>query len=350
MNVHVDTNEPNKLFNPTGNDTISDRTIIKGNTTGLMNLNNAKYSRAKSMYQTMMGNFWVPEKVSWLNDDSIQYHQTLTEDERDVYDGILSFLIFLDSLQTNNLPNFSEYITAPEVNILLAIQTYQEAIHSQSYATILEAVADSKKREAIYYYWRDDKVLLERNQYIGQLYQDFIDSPDDENFFRGIVANFLLEGLYFYNGFAFFDSLADRAVMVATQRMINYIRRDELTHVVIFANIIKAIKNEFPDMFKEKVIYEMFETAVEQENKWSKHIIRNRVIGMNDENIENYTKYLANLRLQTLGLQALYPEVTSNPYKHLERLQDNNSEKSNFFESTVTNYTQSSSMKGSWDF
>ena len=101
------------------------------------------------MYQTMMGNFWVPEKVSWLNDDSIQYHQTLTEDERDVYDGILSFLIFLDSLQTNNLPNFSEYITAPEVNILLAIQTYQEAIHSQSYATILEAVADSKKREAI---------------------------------------------------------------------------------------------------------------------------------------------------------------------------------------------------------
>lgn len=64
MNVHVDTNEPNKLFNPTGNDTISDRTIIKGNTTGLMNLNNAKYSRAKSMYQTMMGNFWVPEKVS----------------------------------------------------------------------------------------------------------------------------------------------------------------------------------------------------------------------------------------------------------------------------------------------
>ena len=36
--------------------------------------------------------------------------------------------------------------------------------------------------------------------------------------------------------------------------------------------------------------------------------------------------------------------------KHLERLQDANMEKGNFFESTVTNYTQSSSMKGGWDF
>lgn len=342
--------EPKKLFNPQVNDTIGDRTIIKGSTTGLMNLNNAKYSRAKSMYTTMMGNFRIPEKVSWLNEDGIQYKTQLTEDERDVYDGILSFLIFLDSLQTSNLPNFSEYITAPEVNLLMAIQTYQEAIHSQSYATILESVVDSNKRDAIYYYWRDDKVMLERNQYIGQLYQDFIDNPNDENFFKGIIANFLLEWLYFYNGFAFFDTLADRALMVATQRMINYIRRDELTHVVMFANIMRCIKSEFPEMFNEKLIYEMFEYAVNQEITRSKHIIRNRVLGMNDENVENYTKYLANLRLQMIGLHPLYPEVTKNPYKHLERLQDNNSEKSNFFESTVTNYAQSSSMKGTRDF
>jgi ribonucleoside-diphosphate reductase beta chain len=30
--------------------------------------------------------------------------------------------------------------------------------------------------------------------------------------------------------------------MVATDRMISYIRRDELTHVTIFANIIKESK------------------------------------------------------------------------------------------------------------
>jgi ribonucleotide reductase beta subunit family protein with ferritin-like domain len=29
--------------------------------------------------------------------------------------------------------------------------------------------------------------LLERNKFIGQIYQDFIDNPNDENFFRGLI-------------------------------------------------------------------------------------------------------------------------------------------------------------------
>jgi ribonucleoside-diphosphate reductase beta chain len=48
---------------------------------------------------------------------------------------------------------------------------------------------------------------------------------------------------------------------------------------------------------------------------------------MSDINIENYTKYLANQRLIGLGIAPMYPEIISNPFKHLDRLQDNNSEK-----------------------
>jgi ribonucleoside-diphosphate reductase beta chain len=61
--------------------------------------------------------------------------------------------------------------------------------------------------------------------------------------------------------------------MVATDRMINYIRRDELTHVTIFANIMKEIRKEFPHIFDEDVIYDMFKIAVNQEIKWTKHIL-----------------------------------------------------------------------------
>jgi ribonucleoside-diphosphate reductase beta chain len=50
--------------------------------------------------------------------------------------------------------------------LILSIQSYQEAIHSQSYATILESVCDPRKRDEIYYFWKDDKNLLERNEYI----------------------------------------------------------------------------------------------------------------------------------------------------------------------------------------
>ncbi len=94
----------------------------------------------------------------------------------------------------------------------------------------------------------------------------------------------------------------------------------------------------------------MMQTAVNQEIKWSKHILWNAVIWMTPNNIENYTKWLANERLNLLGLDPLYKWVLTNPFKHLDRFQDNNWEKWNFFESTVVNYAQSSAMNWSWDF
>jgi len=339
----------NLIFNPSGDDSLDNRTIIKGHTTGLFNLNAVKYPWAKAMYQLMIGNFWVPEKVSGLNEDAIMYPK-LTHAERRAYRGIISFLTFLDSIQTVNLPNFSDFVTSPEVNLLLSIQSFQEAIHSQSYTTILETVVDAQERDQIYYYWRDDKILLERNQYIGQIYQDFNDKPSNANFFRALLGNFLLESLYFYNGFAFFDTLAYNSRMTATGRMINYIRRDELTHVVLFANIIKEIRREFPDMYDSKVVRSLFEEAVRQEILWSHHILGDEVPGMTRVTTEQYTRWLANDRLRMIKEDPLFPEALVNPYKHLEAMADNNSEKTNFFESTVVNYTQSSSMKGSWDF
>ncbi len=339
----------NLIFNPSGDDAVERRRIIKGSITGLFNLNAVKYPWAKPMYQLMIGNFWVPEKIGGLGDDAIMYRE-LSPAERHAYKGMISFLTFLDSIQTVNLPNFSHYITSSEINLLLSIQSYQEAIHSQSYTTILETVVDAQEREQIYYFWRDDEVLLKRNEYIGNIYQDFQDTPNDTSFFRALVGNFILESLYFYNGFAFFDNLVYSSKMIATGRMINYIRRDELTHVVLFSNIIREIKKEFPEIFNEQTVIAMFHEAVDQEIIWTNHIIGNKLPGITEQTTVSYTRWLANLRLESLGLAPLFPEVVTNPYKHLEAMADNNSEKTNFFESTVTNYTQSSSMNGTWDF
>lgn len=340
----------NLMFNPKGDDDVAVRTIIKGATTGLFNLNAVKYPWAKSLYQVMIGNFWVPEKVSGLKDDARMFHSELSKEEQQAYKGILSFLIFLDSIQTVNLPHLSDYVTSPEVNLILSIQAYQEAIHSQSYATILESVVESKERDEIYYFWRTDTILLERNKYIGQIYEDFIENPSDATFFRSVVANFLLESVYFYNGFAFFDTLTDRMKMLATGRMIAYIRRDELTHITIFANLIREIRKEFPALYDEKLILDMMRTAVEQEIEWGKHILSDRIPGINGRTTEDYTRWLANNRLAMINIGPLYTDAVVNPYKHLDRLQDPNSDKGNFFETTVVNYTQSSSMNGSWDF
>ena len=195
-----------KIFNPEGNDTVQERRVLSGNVTNIFNLNNVKYAWANKLYRIMMENFWIPEKIS-LSEDARQY-ANLTTQEKKAYDGILSFLTFLDSIQTNNLPNISSYITAPEINLILSIQTYQEAIHSQSYAYMIESIVPAAKRAEIYDFWRKDPTLFERNKYIAQIYQDFIDNQSDKYFARVLIANFLLEGLYFYNGFTFFYNLA----------------------------------------------------------------------------------------------------------------------------------------------
>ena len=338
-----------QLFNVNGDDSLINRKMIKGNVTNLFNLNNVKYQWANKLYRLMMENFWIPEKVS-LFDDKRAYNE-LTPHEQNAYDGILSFLVFLDSIQTNNLPNISDYITAPEVNLILAIQTYQEAVHSQSYAYIIESIIPAEKRETIYDRWREDKVLLERNKYIAEIYQNFVDERNDKNFAKVLIANFLLEGVYFYNGFNFFYNLASRSLMIGTADEIKYINRDELTHCVIFANIIKEIKQEPSTFFSDDEVYEMFANAVEQEIAWSNHIIGDKIMGITPQTIEQYTKFIANKRLKDIGYQPLYEGFDTNPYQHLEKISDTNGEgnvKGNFFEANVSSYNQSTAIEG-WD-
>lgn len=338
-----------KLFNPTGNDDLNNRKIIGGNSTNLFNLNNTKYTWANKLYRSMMENFWIPEKVDLTAD--FQDYQKLTEPERKGYDGILSFLVFLDSIQTNNIPKISDFITAPEVNLILAIQTYQEAIHSQSYAYLIETLIPSDKRNDIYEFWRDDKILYERISFIAQIYQDFHDNETSENFVRSLIANYLLESVYFYNGFNFFYLLASRNLMPGSADIIRYINRDELTHVVLFKEMILSIMEEFPGIITEDIIYPMFEEAVEQEIVWTNHILGNEILGITTQSTVDYTKYIANQRLKTLNFKPLYPGYDHNPYAHLERIADTEGAgdvKANFFESTVTSYNQSSAING-WD-
>ncbi len=335
-----------KLFNPDGNDSINERKVIGGNTTNIFNLNNVKYPWANKLYRIMMENFWIPEKVDLTSD--VNDYKNLTEEEQKAYDGILSFLIFLDSIQTNNVPHISDYITSPEINLVLAIQTYQEAIHSQSYQYIIESILPQQTRNYIYDLWRDDETLFKRNKYIANIFQSFLDKASTANFKKVLIANYLLEGLYFYNGFNFFYNLASRHKMHGTTDIIRYINRDELLHVVIFKKIIPEVIDENDTSW----IYEMFKNATNQEIEWTNHIIGNNILGISEEATDKYTKYLANSLLERINLKPLYPGYTDNPYKHLEKIADTEGKgdvKANFFEATVTSYNQSSAIDG-WDF
>lgn len=329
-----------KLFNPEGTDEVTERKMIGGNSTNILQLNNVKYSWTLKLKSAMIGNFWIPQRTSLQSDRFAD----MTKDQQETFTGILSFLIFLDSIQTANVPNIAEYITAPEVKVLMAIQTYQEAIHADSYQYIIESVIPRNLRDGIYDRWRDDPILFERNKLIAGEFQTFLDNPTHHGFKRVLVANLLLEGVYFQAGFQFFYLLASQGLMTGTSRIIKLIHKDETTHVTLFRNILLDVLTADDRGW----VTEMVDAAVRADIKWSNHVIGDRSLGMSTESHEQYAKHLGNRRLTSLNMPALYTGVDTNPYKHLEDRADvegRGKSKGSFFTDSAA-YNQASALGG----
>lgn len=337
------------VFNPFADDSKVNRRILTGETTNLQNLNEISFNWAQNLYTQMRDYFWVPEKLD-LTQDVVDY-KNLTKEEQRAYKGIQSYLTYLDSIQTVNLPEFNRYVTAPELKQNLTMQLFQESIHNQSYQYMFATILPVEEIGDTYYFWREDKVLLDRCEYIASFYQRMWDEPSYKNYFDALIADYLLEGLYFYIGFIYFYNLSSRQLMSGTANIFQMINRDELQHVRNFQKIINEIKVEIPECYSEERIYEITSEAVEKELLWTNHIIGNDILGMPEQTNEQYIKYRADLILRGLGLNPIYNQ-TINPYKHLEDFSDTEdkaSVKPNFFEATSTGYIQSSGVDG-WDF
>jgi ribonucleoside-diphosphate reductase beta chain len=331
---------PKTIFNEFGDDSMSARNIINGAATGIFNLNSVKYQWASKLYKIMVNNFWIPEKVS-LVDDKVTIKE-LTKDEMDAFKNTISFLIALDSMQVSNLPNLADYITAPEVSGLFTIQAFQELIHSQSYQYLLLELFPNVEREEIYNYWRNNPLLLKRNKFIASQFQQFIDEKTLNNFKIAIAADFALEGIYFYNGFQFFYQLASRNKVANVAKMIKYIENDEVTHVNMFANIIRELF-DLNNEDDKQILLNALVKAAEQEIEWGIEVYGDRILGISTNSTEDFVKYLTNQRTKLLGLGIVFKGYTKNPYEYLSV-----EKRENFFETKVTEYSRSEVVKG-WD-
>lgn len=338
----------NTLFNPSGDIDLRLRRMIGGNTTNLNDFNNMKYSWVSDWYRQAMNNFWIPEEINLAQD--FKDYPRLDKAERTAYDKILSFLVFLDSLQSNNLPTVSEYITANEVNLCLHIQAFQECIHSQSYSYMLDTICSPEERNDILYQWKTDEHLLNRNKFIGDCYNEFHEKRDKFSLMKTLIANFILEGIYFYSGFMFFYNLSRNGKMSGSAQEIRYINRDENTHLWLFRSIILELKKEEPDMFtpeKIKVYEDMMREGVKQEIAWGQYVIGNDVQGLNAQMVSDYIQYLGNLRWSGLGFGFLYEENQKEPenMKWVSQYSNANMVKTDFFEARSTAYAKSTALE-----
>lgn len=335
------------LFNAAGDIEVTKRRMINGNTTNLNDFNNMKYVWASDWYRQAMNNFWIPEEINLGQD--IKDYRRLSAAERTAYDKTLSFLIFLDSIQTANLPSIGEYITANEVNLCLNIQTFQEAVHSQSYSYMLDSICSPDERTSILYQWKDDKHLLERNEFIGNLFNEFQLHQDGFQLVKTAIANFILEGIYFYSGFMFFYNLGRMGKMPGSVQEIRYINRDENTHLWLFRSIILELQKEEPELFspdKMEVYKEMLKEGVRQEIAWGEYLIGNDIEGLTMQMVSDYIKYLGNLRSTSIGLGVLYEGYEKEPttMEWVSVYSNANLIKTDFFEARSSAYAKSTAL------
>jgi ribonucleoside-diphosphate reductase beta chain len=299
------------------------------------------------LYQTLLSNFWKAQEIN-MQDDIKQWDQ-LSAVEQDVFLRINTQLASLDSLQTPTMYQVMDYVTDSSFKAIFAVIAQQEAVHNESYSYILSSLVPLSEQNFRFNQAKSDPLVRKRNQLILVAYECFRENPTPQHLFQLGVNSINLEGIYFYAGFAFFYHLARQQKMLKTSTMISYIQRDEMQHAYFVAQFIRILLTENPELNTNaniEYVYQTIEQAVELEKEWA-HAILTDIDGIDLQEYEHYTEYLANKRLRQLGLQNLYEE-RNNPMPWIHVFSDEmmNETKSDFFEQKSRTYSKVSQSNG----
>lgn len=323
--------------------------IINGEASGILNWNDIPYPQFYEVFKNHRGNYWIPEEVSMKND--IKTWGNLTEKEQEAFKRVIGLLAILDSVQTNLIFRMSNYVTDPSVHAVLTEIARQEATHNQSYSYVLSSIETLQEQNRIFDMARTDPEVMNRNQLIVDLYDDFDENPTPLSFAKALVGSIILEGINFYSGFAFFYNLARQNKMVGTSTMISYIQKDEMQHGHFISMLLRATLAENPEIDEDgsfsKFVYDIIEKAVELEIRWS-HEVLDGIDGVDLVEMDGYIKYIANKRLRQLGLDELFEGYDENVMPWIKAYSDEamNEVKTDFFEGTSRSYSKVSDDNG----
>ncbi|AND41013.1 MULTISPECIES: ribonucleotide-diphosphate reductase subunit beta [Cytobacillus] len=315
--------------------------IINGECSNILNWDDVRFSWAYPKYKKMLANFWTPFEINMSQD--IKQFPELTKSEQEAFLKIIGLLALLDSIQTDYAGKVADYITDSSISALMIILAQQEVIHNHSYSYVLSSLVPKQKQDEVFEFWRTEPILAERNEFVVNGYKDFAENPSAENLLKSIVFDVVLEGLFFYSGFAFFYHLARNQKMVATSTMINYINRDEQIHVDLFVKIFKEILQENPELNTNelsKFVQETFKRAAELEIEWARDVIGSKTEGILLSDVEAYIKFYANIRCNQLGYERPFEGYRTNPLRWIVAYEQVDHGKSDFFEQKSRQYTK----------
>ena len=334
---------------------VEDKRVINGQA-DVNQLVPFKYKWAWDKYLSGCANHWMPQEINMSRDIATWKDPNgLTEDERLVVKRNLGFFVTADSLAANNIVlGTYRHITAPECRQYLLRQAFEEAIHTHAYQYIVESLGLDEGE--IFNAYHEVSSIRDKDDFLIPFIETLTDpefktgTPEaDQQLLKGlIVFACIMEGLFFYVGFAQILSLGRQNKMTGAAEQYQYILRDESMHCNFGIDLINQIKMENPHLwtpeFREE-IRGLIQKGVELEYRYAEDTMPRGVLGLNAPMFKEYLRFVANRRAQQIGLDPLYPGAV-NPFPWMSEMVDLKKEK-NFFETRVIEYQTGGALN--WD-
>ncbi len=326
--------------------------LINCNTVDVNQLMPLKYHWAWEHYLNGCANHWMPNEVPMTKDIELWKSNKLTADERRLIMRVLGFFSTAESLVGNNITlAIFKHVTNPEARQYLLRQGFEEAIHTHAFHYIVESLALDERE--VFNMYNEVNTIHNKDKFEMELTADIVKdgftttTPDGaQKFLENLIGFYIImEGIFFYSGFVMILSFMRQNKMTGIGEQFQYILRDETVHLNFGIDLINGIKEENPHLWSpefQKKMVDRIKQAVELEVLYAEDCLPHGILGLSAAMFRQYVQYIADRRLERIGLKALYG--SKNPFPWMSETIDLGKEK-NFFETRVTEYQSAASLK-----
>ncbi len=313
------------------------------------------YLWAREHYKNGIANTWTPEEITMqLDIEQWRSKDALTDKERRLILWNLGFFATAESLTANNLVlAVYQHVTNPECRQYLLRQAFEEAVHTDTFIYCCDSLGLDP--EEIYNMYNTIPSIAEKDSFVIELTKSIFEPgfttegvENTQKFLHDLIGFYvIMEGIFFYAGFAMMLALKRQGKMVGVGEQFEYIMRDESIHLAFGCDLINAIKAENPEVWTEKFqdeVVGLIKKAVILETRYAYDACPEGLLGINAQQFCDYVEHVTDRRLERIGLPKLY--YKENPFPWMSQSTDLNKEK-NFFETRVTEYQAGGALD--WD-
>ena len=286
---------------------------------------------------------WLPEEVP-LADDVKDWHRNLSDGERNLLTQIFRFFTQAD-VEVNNcyMKHYSQVFKPTEVLMMLSAFSNIETVHIAAYSHLLDTIG---MPEIEYTAFLKYKEMKDKYDYMHSF------SVANKTEIAKTLAAFgaFTEGLQLFASFAILMNFPRFNKMKGMGQIVSWSVRDETLHCLSVIRLFRTFVQENPEIWTEEFrrdLYLVCATIVDHEDAFIDLAFElGGVQGLDASLTKQYIRFIADRRLQQLGLEPLY-KIEKNPLPWLDEML-NAVEHANFFENRSTEYSKAST-DGSWE-